>query len=80
MLVSKCQRCQSERILSASGKCSDCFSAFYQDESVDGYVPYDINVGGGDYIEFKLCMDCGQVQGQFPVAQEVITEALSHSR
>jgi len=35
---------------------------FHQDE---GYVPGVI--GGGDYIEFKLCLNCGQQQGEWPI-------------
>jgi hypothetical protein len=72
-----CQHCQHDRLLSVSAKCSDCFSASYQGRSIDGYVPRDLNIGGGDYVEFQLCLACGQVQGEFPVAEEAITEALT---
>lgn len=33
----------------------------------DGYVPDDLGIGGGDYVEFDLCLDCGQVQGTWPL-------------
>jgi hypothetical protein len=33
----------------------------------DGYVPDGLGIGGGDYIELHWCMDCGQVQGEFPL-------------
>lgn len=31
-----------------------------------GSVPHDMNIGGGDYIEFEFCLECGQIQGEFP--------------
>ena len=64
-----CQRCSSDRILSISGKCSDCctYSITNQNLTGDGYVPDNLNVGGGDYIEFTVCLDCGQQQGIWPV-------------
>ena len=35
-----------------------------------------INLGKeGDYLEFKLCMECGQIQGKFPVSDEKVFEA-----
>jgi hypothetical protein len=33
----------------------------------DGYVPKGIGIGGGDYVEFDWCLDCGQIQHEFPV-------------
>ena len=26
-----------------------------------------MGIGGGDYIEFAYCLDCGQIQKDFPV-------------
>jgi hypothetical protein len=62
-----CQRCGSTRIADVQGKTSDmCFVQLGYFKS-DGYVPSDMNIGGGDYIRFSLCLDCGQIQGEFPV-------------
>jgi hypothetical protein len=62
-----CQKCKSERILSVNAKCSDlCFVSIGNQEK-DDYVPDDMGIGGGDYVEFELCLDCGQVQGNFPL-------------
>lgn len=64
----KCQRCSSERILDMSGKCSDCFGFSLGGKEKDScYVPSDMNVGGGDYISLCVCLDCGQIQGEWPV-------------
>lgn len=33
----------------------------------DDYVPKDMNIGGGDYIRFSYCLDCGKIQNEFPL-------------
>ena len=63
----KCQACKSSRILHANGKCSDRFYAFIGDNERDGYVPGDLNIGGGDTLYVKVCLDCGQLQGKWPL-------------
>lgn len=65
----KCKNCGSERILAVSGKCSDLCSVqeLNGTEETDGYVPHDLNIGGGDYLEFGVCLECGQLTGEFPV-------------
>ncbi len=63
----KCQRCSSERVIDAGGKCSDMFYCSIGEIEHDGYVPTDLGVGGGDYFEVDFCLDCGQFQGKFPL-------------
>lgn len=63
----KCQRCKSERILSSGSKCSGRFTCSIGSIDYDGCVPNDLGIGGEDYIEFDLCLDCGQLQGKFPL-------------
>ena len=58
-----CQRCKSQSIMDVNGKCSDMYCGDY---SKDGYVPRDLGIGGGDYIRFKFCLNCGQIQDKFP--------------
>lgn len=62
-----CQHCESNRIVSISGKCSDLFCASFGDTQYEGYVPYDLGIGGGDEVEFEFCLQCGQIQGEFPL-------------
>jgi len=62
-----CQRCQSKRLAEVSGKCSDMCSAQIGTIEVSGYIPRDLGVGGGDYLEITYCLDCGQLQGKFPL-------------
>ena len=65
-----CQRCSSERILSVCGKVRDCCSySLYGGRDFEGF-PYDMNLGEGEYLEFKLCLECGQLQGTFPLPVE----------
>jgi hypothetical protein len=64
-----CQRCNSQRVILVSAKCSDCCNCEIGEHESDGYVPQDVVFGAGgygDYVSFKLCLDCGQMQGGFP--------------
>lgn len=39
-----------------------------QGRTYNGYVPDDIGIGEyGDYMRFTYCLDCGQIQGKFPL-------------
>jgi hypothetical protein len=67
-IMAQCQRCGSEKVASISGKCSDmCDVQVPGKPHHDGYVPNDLQLGGGDYIHFKWCMDCGQIQGNWSI-------------
>lgn len=72
-----CFDCDSERILEVSAKCSDLCFLHYCGLEKDGYVPDDIGIGGGDYVEFHLCMNCGRVQNAYPINDELIKMRLS---
>ena len=58
-------KCGSDRIADVSGKCSDMCFVRIGDKEHDGYVPSG-SFGKSDYIEFKVCLDCGQMQGEWP--------------
>lgn len=64
-----CQTCGSERILQFSGKCNDAFFARIGEHELNDYNPGDIGLGSGDYLRGKLCLDCGQMQGTWPLEQ-----------
>lgn len=77
--------CKSDRIISVSGKCADRFDAFIKGRLYEGYVPDDIGIGRyhGDFIILTFCLDCGQMQGDFPLATTKIEngqegESISH--
>jgi hypothetical protein len=44
------------------------------DYSTDGYVPSGLGIGGGDYIDFKLCLNCGQIQDTWPKQAPILEE------
>ena len=62
-----CQTCNSNRVISVMGHCNDRFVAEFGKEQYEGYVPRDLGIGGGDEIEMKYCLNCGQIQGSFPL-------------
>jgi hypothetical protein len=54
--------------MTITGKCSDSFGCRIANTDHGGYVPNDIGIGGGDYIEIVYCLNCGQIQGSnFPL-------------
>jgi hypothetical protein len=63
-----CQKCGSKSILEISAKCSDMFYSNMNGKEYEGYVPPNIGLGDdSDYVEFSFCLNCGQIQGTFPV-------------
>jgi hypothetical protein len=62
-----CDNCKSDRILSVSGKVSDSCYLQFEDETYEGYVPGKLNIGSDDYLDMEICMDCGKVQGKYPI-------------
>lgn len=62
--------CKCEKMIEVCGKTSDMCHVTYPDgkESND-YVPSNIGIGGGDYIQFRYCVDCGKIEGKFPLKQ-----------
>jgi len=71
-----CEVCGSRSILNVTGKTSDLCCVTYGKHRTDSYVPEDINIGGGDYIEFSLCMQCGRVQHFEPKTPSQIHKAM----
>jgi hypothetical protein len=62
-----CNKCNGNRIADVNGKVSDMCFVSINGKDHDGYVPSDMNIGGSDYLEFQYCLDCGQMQGKFPL-------------
>lgn len=64
-----CQTCKSERIMSVYAKASDLHMVQMVNthQEHDGYLPEDLGIGGGDEVQFTYCLDCGQIQGDFPL-------------
>lgn len=75
-----CQKCKSERVASINGHCRDaCFFDVPGVGSRDGYAPQNVGLKNsyGDYVEFEYCLNCGQIQGEFPVPEKNVIEGLS---
>ena len=62
-----CQTCSSENVFKVSAKCDDRCTVRTPNKNYDDYVPYHLGIGGGDYIRFSVCANCGQIQGQWPI-------------
>lgn len=60
--------CTSTRLLDICGKVGDRGTYTLKGIVIDDYAPRVPNVCGGDYINLTVCLDCGKVQGGFPVA------------
>mgnify|MGYP003406024150 FL=1 len=69
-----CQKCKSERIMCVFAHCQDCCVIELDNREHQGYVPYDLGIGGGDDVQIKLCMNCGTVQGTWPNNSEISEE------
>lgn len=59
--------CVPKRKAYVQAKCLDMFSVFTDNNEYNGYVLNDIGIGGGDYIEFSYCLNCGKIEGNFPL-------------
>ena len=61
----QCQRCKSERIIAIEAKCDEsCYAIeFHNDKEHNGYSI----LGGGDFIDLTFCLECGQIQNEFPM-------------
>jgi hypothetical protein len=70
-------KCGSDQILRVSGKVGDMCSCLFPVEKkyTQGYVHHGLEIGGGDYLTFDLCLNCGQVQGYFPIPSDHFQDA-----
>jgi len=83
--MSKCKNpnCDSKRMLTVSGKVSDtCFLKFNHgpEKGVGevGYVPCGLGFddGSGDFIDMKVCLDCGRIQSEFPISDKKVLASM----
>ena len=63
-----CDKCSSKRIVKVWSKPSDQASVTLGHLTKDGYsIPKDLGIKGAGYIIFSYCLDCGKIQGDFPL-------------
>jgi hypothetical protein len=66
-------------VMSVGGKVSDMCWVHIGDVDHDGYVPYDLGIGGGDYIELEINIETGQIINWKPLTIEMIKEAVDEA-
>lgn len=66
--------CGNDKLVSVQGKTSDMCMVQYEGKEADanGYVPSDLQIGGGDYLDFEFCPKCGRIKGKFPIPDEIL--------
>jgi hypothetical protein len=72
--VMSCDSCDSERVADINAKCGDLVTGGLVTKSFNGEVPEGFGIGGGDYVNFCFCLDCGKIQGDFPLPPTEIEE------
>jgi hypothetical protein len=74
----RCDKCGSDRILTVYVQGRDAHSLEYKNKEHNGYMVEGLGLYGnyGDAIQFKLCMECGKIQGGFPKAEADVIAAL----
>jgi hypothetical protein len=73
-VVETCQRCGSPRATRVLAHCMDMCRVDLGGVHRSGYLPEDLGVGRRD-VHFAYCLDCGQVQGTFPLPPTGIESA-----
>lgn len=69
--MSSCQRCKSIRIAKIVITSKDRNLTTLPGCIIEGYPPIGVGLGvAGDDIRFTWCLDCGQIQGEWPVYPE----------
>lgn len=72
--MGRCMRCSGSRLADILARCSDMCSVELGGRRRHGYVPRDLGIGGGDDVGFVYCLDCGQLQGRFPLPRTRMEE------
>lgn len=71
-----CQRCGGHRLARVLAHCSDMCGVEVSGRRHHGYVPRGLGIGGGDDVQFTYCLDCGQMQGLFPLTRTLLEAGL----
>jgi len=69
-----CRECGSGRTAHVLARCSDMCGVQVSGRRHHGYVPRDLGIGGGDDVQFTYCLDCGRIQGAFPLSPTSLEE------
>lgn len=90
--MKECRVCKGNRLAKVSGHVIDQFSfrskSAFSAESKNagtavkyyGYIPLNLGFdSAGDDLEFTYCLDCGTMQGDFPVKDEAFEYMLKNN-
>ncbi len=69
-----CQTCNSDRISNVVAHSKDSSSISYRGHETDGYFQNIDNVCSGDDMDITVCLECGQLQGNWPVEDPKIEQ------
>lgn len=77
--MKKCQRCNSGRLLNVRARSKDMntYEMVNDENALPLYSGYDLGLfgEGGDYEEYTVCLECGQMQGEFPLDLKAFLES-----
>ena len=70
--------------LTIVAKCSDLCYCWYKDDDGltvenDGYVPSDLGIGGGDYVDITIDTKTGQIEGWKPLKKFQVLRAFQEA-
>lgn len=75
-----CQKCGANRVVEVCSKATDLHFVTYKEYKIDGYMPYNLGIGGDDYVEIDYCLECGQLQGTWPIEEDIVIESLEEAK
>lgn len=67
-----CRGCGSDRTAHVLARCSDLCGVQVAGRRHHGHLPRDLGIGGGGDVQFTYCLDCGRIQGTFPLARTAL--------
>lgn len=77
----KCQ-CGSDRILRFTDVCTEDSLLFMENNDardIQGTIPDNLNIGSGYVIRFRLCLNCGRIQGEWPAPKHSIEKTINYN-
>ena len=71
MTAEICQRCANSRLVKIIVTSKDRNILTMDGKTTEGYPPVGFGLDApGDELRFSWCLDCGQIQGEWPVYPE----------
>lgn len=71
-----CIHCGNMRLAHIDAKVTS-FNLRVDSRGIVGDIPSALGIGGGDYLTFAFCLECGRIQSEYPLGQLMVNEILS---